>query len=69
MSINYVEIFTSGVLEGFVPLLKIFLAPIFLWVLIPGLVTQVLFKSRQAYSIGAIVGLFALFTIGPLGSS
>jgi hypothetical protein len=69
MSIDYIEIITGGMLEGVVPLLKIFFAPIFLWVLMPGLVTQVIFKSRQAYSIGAFVGLIALFTFGPLSSN
>ncbi|MFC4799455.1 hypothetical protein ACFPA1_08795 [Neobacillus sp. GCM10023253] len=50
-------------------MLKVFLAPIILWVLIPGIVTQVIFKSRQAYPIGAFVGLIALFTFGPFGSN
>ncbi|WP_378582095.1 hypothetical protein [Neobacillus sp. GCM10023253] len=69
MSINYAEIILNGILEGVIPLLKVFLAPIILWVLIPGIVTQVIFKSRQAYPIGAFVGLIALFTFGPFGSN
>lgn len=69
MNIDYSEIFMSGFLQGFIPVLKSFISPLILWILIPGIVTQVLFKSRQAYPIGAFIGLIALFTLGPFSSN
>jgi hypothetical protein len=59
----------NGFLQGFIPILKVLIAPLILWIFIPGMVTQVLFKSRQAYSIGAFMGLIALFTLGPFSSN
>jgi hypothetical protein len=65
MDYNIAEIFTNGLLEGIIPVLKLFLAPIFLWVLLPGIGAQLLFKSRHAYPLGAFVGLIAAVSIGP----
>jgi hypothetical protein len=67
MNIDFSGLIFNAFFHGAFSILKI-LAPILLWVLIPGVVTQIIFKSRQAYSIGAFVGLLGLFTIGPFGN-
>jgi hypothetical protein len=69
MSIDYAPLLFNGLIEGITPVLKLLLAPIILWVFIPGIITQVLFQSRQAYALGAFVGFVALFTFGPYSNS
>jgi positive regulator of sigma E activity len=61
MKIDYSSLLVKGLLEGIVPLLKMFLAPILIWVLLPGIVAHVLFKRKEAYGIGAFVGLVTVF--------
>jgi hypothetical protein len=61
MTIDYSSILVKGFLDGIVPLLNVFLAPILLWVLLPGIVAQVIFKRKEAYSIGAFIGLVTVF--------
>jgi hypothetical protein len=63
MIIDFWMIF-NGLLQGIIPVLKILLVPIILWILIPGMITQVLFRSKAAYNIGAFVGLVAFFKFG-----
>ncbi|WP_209121045.1 hypothetical protein [Alkalihalobacillus sp. BA299] len=46
--------------EGFLPVIIMFLIPILVWVVFPGLLAQFIFKSRLAYSIGALLGLLGL---------
>ncbi|MGO4886339.1 hypothetical protein ACJ2A9_01150 [Anaerobacillus sp. MEB173] len=52
--------------DGFLPVIMMFLVPLLLWVVLPGIVAQLIFKRRIAYSYGALLGLLGLFTIGPL---
>jgi hypothetical protein len=65
MNLDYGILFNSF-LEVIIPLLTTLLKSVILWVLIPGLLTQVLFKSKEAYSIGAFLGLVALFSYGQI---
>ncbi|OLO39298.1 hypothetical protein BTR23_09640 [Alkalihalophilus pseudofirmus] len=53
--------------EGFMPVIMMILIPILLWVVFPGLVAQLIFKKRIAYSIGALLGLigFGIFNFVP----
>lgn len=69
MDLNISELFVTWLLEGIIPVLKVFFAPIFFWILLPGIGSQLLFKSRNAYPIGAFIGLIAAVSFGPFSSN
>jgi positive regulator of sigma E activity len=68
MNLDYSEILINAMLEVIPPMIDFFL-PIFLWILIPGTLAFMLFKSKDAYTVGGILGLVGAFTIGPLSSN
>ncbi|MEW8985886.1 MAG: hypothetical protein AB2401_02565 [Bacillus sp. (in: firmicutes)] len=51
--------------EAFTPVVKALFVPIILWIMIPGLITKILFKRNDAYIIGAFLGLIGMIIIGP----
>lgn len=59
------EAIRNAFMEGFMSVITTYFVPFFLWILIPGVATSILFKSKNAFSVGAFIGLIALFTIGP----
>ncbi|WP_226677167.1 hypothetical protein [Mesobacillus jeotgali] len=63
------ELILNAFFEAFTPVIELILMPVFLWIMIPGLVTRILFKRKDAYIIGAFLGLIGMFMIGPYSSS
>ncbi|WLR54274.1 hypothetical protein LC048_17760 [Mesobacillus subterraneus] len=63
------EVILEAFFEAFTPVLKSILIPILLWIVIPGIVTQVLLQKKSAYTIGAFIGVIAMFTIVPYSKS
>lgn len=45
--------------------LAIGLLPIFLWILVPAMVLTRLFRSKEAWTLGALIGFIAYSTVGP----
>lgn len=52
----------NSFIEGFSSILFIFLKPIILYFVLPGIVASILFKDRKAYVIGSGIG-FILFLV------
>lgn len=59
------ELILNAFFEAFTPVFQLIFIPIFLWIMIPGLVTRILLKRKEAYIIGAFLGMVGMFTIGP----
>lgn len=63
------ELILKTFFEAFTPVIELIFIPIIFWIMIPGLVTRILFKRKDAYTIGAFIGLIGMFTIGPYSNS
>jgi hypothetical protein len=59
----------NAFLEAFIPIINLIIVPVFIWIILPGVVTRILFKKKEAYAIGAFLGMIGLFTVGPLSNS
>lgn len=66
---DFAEIFYGALINEVIPALMIFLEPILLWIILPGLATLFIFKNRNSYYIGSFIGAVCLFTFGPLSSN
>jgi hypothetical protein len=45
-----------------------YLVPFIVWISIPSIVANMLFKNKEAGSLGALLGFVGLFTIGPFSN-
>jgi hypothetical protein len=57
----------DGLLQGLLPVINAF-KPLLIWVVLPGVITTMIFKSKEGYTVGAILGLFLASTIGPFSN-
>ena len=63
MNLNLYEALFSSIVEVF-SALAIGLLPILLWILVPAIVLNWLFGNKDAWNLGALLGLMAYFTVG-----
>lgn len=63
------ELILEAFFEAFIPVFQLIFIPIFFWIMLPGLVSRILLKRKEAYIIGAFIGMIGLFTIGPFSNS
>ncbi|MFT4413324.1 hypothetical protein ACLM5H_05645 [Fredinandcohnia humi] len=61
------QIIIDALLQGLLPVFDAF-KPLLIWVVLPGIITTMIFKSKEGYTVGAILGLLLAFTIGPFSN-
>ncbi|KEF40384.1 hypothetical protein M670_00410 [Schinkia azotoformans MEV2011] len=60
------SIFSTSLFEGVFTFIQLVVIPTTLWILLPGIVLGIIFRSKETYIIGTVLGLFAMITLGPL---
>lgn len=60
------SIFSISIFEGVFIFIQMIVIPVTLWIFLPGILLGTVFRSKEAYTIGAVLGLFAMIEIGPL---
>lgn len=62
------QLIIEAVAQGIVPLIRMLLIPLMLWVVLPGLIATKLFRSNEAYFLGAFIGFLGMITVGPFST-
>ena len=63
-----VKVFSTSFFDGLFTFLQLVVIPVTIWIFLPGILVGTIFRNKEAYTIGAVLGLFAMITLGPLSS-
>ncbi|WP_203334345.1 hypothetical protein [Planococcus beigongshangi] len=67
MNLDFNELIVPGIIEGFFTVAMMAL-PLILWIGLPAIISNIIFRSRDASRFGALLGFVALYTIGPFST-
>ena len=67
MNIDYYEVLLPGIVDGFSAVVTVLL-PLILWILIPAIILNIIFRNKVFWNIGCLLGLIGYFTIGPFSN-
>lgn len=62
------SIWSISIFEGVFTFIQMVVIPVTLWIFLPGILLGTILRSKEAYTVGAVLGLFAMITLGPLSS-